>query len=159
MYYIFNIDIFKMIPLFMFFYTLRINKPNVSPTIDHPTWFVINMSVLRLNMTSCRFLKLISIRLCKFEPRHEKSYSAPLFSLHIWMIQSLYFLNPNFELILDIMHVKNRINSNRKIGETSTFRRSRAANSVVYSRILPNFELIQAFMHVLIPASIKTIEF
>ena len=32
----------------------------------------------------------------------------------------------------------------------SIFRSSRAANSVVHGQIWPNFELIQAFMHVLI---------
>ena len=64
---------------------------------------------------------------------------------------------PNFELLRALMHViitckyeKDRIKNSREKVETSSFRRSRAGNSVVRGRIWPNFEIIQAFMYVII---------
>ena len=43
-----------------------------------------------------------------------------------------------------------QLNSNREKVATAFFRRSRAANSVVRSRIWPNFNLTQALMYVVI---------
>ena len=73
---------------------------------------------------------------------------------------------PNFELIQASMHVliackyeKDQMNNSGENVMTSFspvenygifFRRSRAANSVVHGRILPNFELIQALMYIII---------
>ena len=69
------------------------------------------------------------------------------------MVQS----GQNSNLLKDIIYFlfickfnKDRINNNREKVETSSFRRSRAAYSVVSRRVWLKFELIQALMHVLI---------
>ena len=73
---------------------------------------------------------------------------------------------PNFELIQAFMHdliackyEKDQMKNSGGNVMTSFFsiislwtffRRSRAANSVVHGRILPNFELIQALMYIIV---------
>ena len=53
--------------------------------------------------------------------------------------------------VLDTYKLKmDWINTKREKMETSTFRRFRAANSVVHGGILPNFKLIQALTYVII---------
>ena len=44
-----------------------------------------------------------------------------------------------------------------KVYEDSSFRRSLAANSAAGGRIWPNFEIVRAFMHVLITCKYKKI--
>ena len=53
-------------------------------------------------------------------------------------------------VLITLKFKKYQINSNQEKVETSIFRHSRRANSVVGSQIWPEFELIQALMHVLI---------
>ena len=71
---------------------------------------------------------------------------------------------PNFKLIQAFMHVlivcmyeKDQMKNSREnvvifsiICLWDFFRRSRAANSLVHGRILPNFELIQALMYIIV---------
>ena len=50
---------------------------------------------------------------------------------------------------------EDQINSNRENVETSFFRCSRAANSIVSGPIWPKFELMQDIMHVYVTANFK----
>ena len=59
-------------------------------------------------------------------------------------------------VLITIKFEKDQINSNQEKVETSIFRRSRAANSVVSSGTWPKLELIQAHMYVLITGKNET---